>query len=265
MSRCRGGARDRTRTPLLGLTLLALTLLGGCNTLERLETVGRAPELSPIGPRPTRPVDLAAAAALPMPPPEPPQSAGANSLWRSGAKGFFRDQRARRVGDVLTVQITISDRAALSNETTRSRRSADSLGVDRLLGLETKLDDVLPNPSGRPLDPGSLVGASSQMNNRGSGEVQRAETIRVNVAATVSQLLPNGNLLIEGRQEISVNFEVREVYVAGIARPEDITPQNTIPHDKIAELRVAYGGRGQITDVQQPRYGAQILDIILPY
>jgi flagellar L-ring protein FlgH len=137
--------------------------------------------------------------------------------------------------------------------------------VSELFGLETRLDNVLPNPDGKPLDPASLVGASSRMSNQGAGEVQRAESVRVDVAAVIAQVLPNGNLVIEGRQEVRVNFEVREVYVAGIARPEDVTPLNTIPHDKVAELRVAYGGRGQITDVQQPRYGSQVLDILLPY
>ena len=245
--------------------VVLLLVVAGCGTLERLEQVGQAPELSPIGGAPPGRSPAQRAVMLPMPPPEPMQSAGASSLWRSGAKGFFRDQRARRVGDVLTVQVTISDRAALSNETSRSRKASDGLGIDSMFGLETKLDNLLPNPSSKPLDPGSLVGASSRASNQGVGEVQRQETIRMNVAGVITQLLPNGNLVLEGRQEVRVNFEVREVYVAGIARPEDITPLNTIPHDKIAELRVAYGGRGQLTDVQQPRYGQQVLDILMPY
>ena len=259
MSRCPSSA--------CGAAIVVALLLaaGGCGTLERLERVGRAPELSPIGGAPPGQSPARRPIALPMPPPEPVQSTGASSLWRSGAKGFFRDQRARRLGDVLTVQVTIADRAALSNETSRSRKAADGLGIDGLFGLETKLDNILPNPSSKPLDPGSLVGASSRMSNEGAGEVQRQESIRMNVAAVITQLLPNGNLVLEGRQEVRVNFEVREVYVAGIARPEDITPLNTVPHDKIAELRVAYGGRGQLTDVQQPRYGQQLLDIILPF
>jgi flagellar L-ring protein precursor FlgH len=243
--------------------LLCCVVLAGCNTLSRLEEIGRPPELSPIGnpaaqqgPTPV---------SLPMPAPEPLQSAGANSLWRSGAKGFFRDQRARRVGDILTVQVTIDDRAELSNETSRSRSTEDNLGISEFFGLETKLDNVLPNPDSKPLDPSALVGASSGMSHQGSGEVDREEDIKVNVAALITQILPNGNLVLQGRQEIRVNFEMREVFVGGIVRPEDITPRNTIPHDKIAELRVAYGGRGQLTDVQQPRYGAQVLDILLPY
>ena len=246
------------------LAALALSaLLAGCNTLDRLQHVGREPELTPIGPSPDHPTPQPI--SLPMPPPEPMPSAGSNSLWRSGAKGFFRDQRARRIGDVLTVQITVTDKAALSNATTRSRDNSDSLGVPNFFGLENKLGKILPSGGPGPYDTSSLVAASSKSTNQGSGQVQRAESIQTNVAAMITQVLPNGNLVIAGRQEIRVNFEVRDVYVTGIVRPEDITPQNTIPHDKIAELRVAYGGRGQITDVQQPRYGSQMLDILLPY
>ena len=128
-------------------------------------------------------------------------------------------------------------------------------------GYESKLDKIFPNA----VDPDNLVDLNSDMLNSGRGNTSRNEEITLNVAAVVTQVLPNGNLVLQGRQEVRVNFEVRELYVAGVARREDIRPDNTIPHDKIAELRVAYGGRGQITDVQQPRYGAQVLDIILPY
>ncbi len=241
------------------LVLPLVLLLAACNAGERLGRVGKAPELNPIEnpvERPDyRPI------SLPMPPPEPNRSAGANSLWREGARGFFRDQRARRVGDILTVEIVIEDKAALSNETSRSRAASDELGLSNLLGLQNKLVELLPGNQ----NPGSLVGTDSQMNNSGRGKTGRSESIDMNVAAVIVQTLPNGNHVIEGRQEVRVNFEVREVYLAGIVRPEDVTPNNTISHEKIAELRVAYGGRGLITDVQQPRYGAQVLDILLPY
>lgn len=236
---------------------------GGCNTLERLSQVGRVPELAPIENPVERPEWKPV--RLPMPAPEPTVAAGANSLWRSGARGFFRDQRARRVGDILTVEVTITDKAKLSNETVRTRKNAEDLALADLLGFENKLQKLLPSSDGNPLKPSSLVDLDSATSNKGTGEVDRAETVRARIAAVVVQELPNGNLVIQGRQEVRVNYEVREIVVAGVVRPEDITPRNTITHDKIAELRVGYGGRGQLTDVQQPRYGAQILDILLPY
>jgi flagellar L-ring protein precursor FlgH len=247
------------------LLVAALLPLAGCTVADRLAEVGRVPGLSPIE-NPAREPGYRPV-SLPMPEPEPQPSASANSLWRSGAKGFFRDQRARRVGDVLTVQLSIADKATLSNESSRARQAKDGFGMPSFFGLEKRLAKVLPDggSNGTPVDPSSLVDLNSQSANQGRGGIARSETISTDIAAVITQLLPNGNLVIQGRQEIRVNFELREVVVAGIVRPEDITPRNTISHDKIAELRVAYGGRGQITDVQQPRYGAQVLDILLPY
>jgi flagellar L-ring protein precursor FlgH len=198
--------------------------------------------------------------SLPMPAQEP-EIYPANSLWRQGARSFFKDQRARTVGDVLTVEVTIADEATLRNETQRTRDNEDNFSASHFFGLESKLDKIFPNA----VDPDNLIDLNSELLNAGRGNTARTEEIRLNVAAVVTQVLPNGNLVIQGRQEVRVNFEVRELYVAGVARREDIRPDNTIQHDKIAELRVAYGGRGQITDVQQPCYGAQVLDIILPY
>ncbi len=239
--------------------LLALLALGGCaNLFERLAAVGEEPELSPID----NPVEQPAyqPVSLPMPAQEP-EIYPANSLWRQGARSFFKDQRARTVGDVVTVQVTIADEATLSNETSRTRQNSDDLSASAFFGLESRLADVLPNA----VDPSNLVELESELEHGGRGNTARTEEIRLNIAAVVIQVLPNGNLVIQGRQEVRVNFEVRELYVAGVARPVDITPDNEIRHDQIAELRVAYGGRGQITDVQQPRYGAQVLDVILPY
>ena len=241
------------------LPWLGLMLLGGCaNTIERLSQVGQAPELTPI----ENPVAQAGyrPVLLPMPAHEP-EVYPANSLWRQGARSFFKDQRARTVGDVLKVEVTIADEATLRNETQRSRANEDSLSASNFFGLESRLDNFLPDA----VDPSNLVDLESELEHGGRGNTARTEEIRLNIAAVVVQVLPNGNLAIQGRQEVRVNFEVRELYVAGVVRREDITPDNTIQHDQIAELRVAYGGRGQITDVQQPRYGAQVLDVILPY
>jgi len=234
-------------------------VLAGCNAAERLQHVGSAPDLSPI----TNPEEEAGyrPVSMPMPPPEPLSPTKSNSLWRTGARGFFKDQRARRVGDILTVDVTIQDEARLRNETVRSRDNADDLAIGGLFGLDQVLDEALPDD----FDPDAAVDLSSSLSNRGQGSVRRDEEIELQVAAVIVQVLPNGNLVIRGRQEVRVNFEVRELIIGGIVRPEDITPTNSIPHDQIAELRVAYGGRGQITDVQQPRYGSQVLDILLPF
>jgi flagellar L-ring protein precursor FlgH len=238
---------------------LVAVALAGCSAVDRLEQVGRAPDLTPIENPQTRagyqPV------SMPMPPPEPESPTHSNSLWRTGARGFFKDQRARRVGDILTVDVTIEDEARLDNQTTRSRTNSDNLGLNGLFGVPQLADAAFANS----FEPEAAVDLSSSMANRGEGSVARNEEIELQVAAIIVQVLPNGNLVIQGRQEVRVNFEVRELVSAGVVRPEDISPTNTIPHDQIAELRVAYGGRGQISDVQQPRYGSQVLDILLPF
>lgn len=234
--------------------------LGACSsTVDRLNAVGQAPALSAID-NPTtipgyRPV------SMPMPAPEPPVY-NANSLWRSGARAFFRDQRAARIGDILTVIVQVTDSAVINNKTSRTRDNKEQMGAAALAGFEGVLvDKVLPDGA----NASGLVDLNSEAGSEGEGTVNRREAIRTRVAAVVTQILPNGNLVIEGRQEVRINFEVRELVVAGIVRPEDINADNTIDSAKIAEARIAYGGRGQISDVQQPRYGQQILDIILPF
>ena len=158
------------------------------------------------------------------------------------------------------MKVNVTDKANLANETKRSRANTESFGLPNALGLEN-------NAVGKALGVGAtaLLSATSNSANDGAGSVQRAETVTTNVAAVVTQVLPNGNLVVEGKQEIRINFEVRELIVAGVVRPEDIESDNTIDSTKIAQARIAYGGRGQITDVQQPRYGQQIVDILLPF
>jgi flagellar L-ring protein precursor FlgH len=230
-----------------------LALLGGCATFDRLKTVGEAPTLTPIA-NPTaqpgyRPV------VMPMPT-ITPVAYQPNSLFATGASGFFKDQRAHKVGDILTVLVTIADQAQISNQTSAKRTSTNSAGVGGALGslFGAAVPGVEPS-----------IDTSSGINNAGQGSVNRSESMITQVAAVVTQVLPNGNLVIEGHQEVRVNFEVRDLIIAGIVRPEDIGSDNTIPSAKIAEARIAYGGRGQITDVQQPRYGQQIMDAILPF
>ncbi len=249
-----------SRTTLrAGAALCLLLALSACgNTQRRLAEIGQEPKL-------TRVVDPTAVpgyqpVVMPMPAPMPMERQ-ANSLWRNGGRAFLKDQRASTVGDILTVLIRIDDKAQIQNRTTRTRNNSESAGLPSFLGLESKLGKILPSA----VDPASLIDLQSGTANEGSGAVNRGEAINLKIAALVTQVLPNGNMAIQGRQEVRVNFEVRELLIAGVVRPEDISSENAITYEKIAEARIAYGGRGQISDVQQPRYGQQIYDVIFPW
>ena len=237
------------------LTGLATISLAGCGAADRLANVGKAPSLSAIeDPTATpgyKPV------SLPMPAPEQPVYQ-ANSLWRSGSRGFFKDQRAMRIGDILTVKVSFKDSANISDTTARSRKNGENMGVNSLFGAQGMVV-----PSGT--DPANMVDASSTSSSTGAGSVSRSEALTTNVGAVITQILPNGNMVIEGKQEVRVNNEIRELIVAGIVRPEDVESDNTIDSTKIAQGRISYGGRGQISDVQQPRYGQQVMDVLLPF
>jgi flagellar L-ring protein FlgH len=241
------------------LTAAALAILcvaSGCSSIDRLSQIGEQPKLAAIENPTTQPGYKPV--QMPMPKPET-VSYNANSLWRNGSRAFFKDQRAARVGDLLTVIVNITDKANIANETQRSRTNKEDSGISDFAGSKTlglQAQKVLP---------GRLLTADSTSSSDGKGSVVRQEALQTNVAAVVTQVLPNGNLVVEGKQEIRVNYEIRELIVAGIVRPEDIQSDNTIDSSKIAQARIAYGGRGQISDVQQPRYGQQVMDVLLPF
>lgn len=247
------------RMPIRYVPIFALSFMAmGCTTLDRLAQVGEAPPLTRIqNPRAApnyRPV------SMPMPAPRP-VTRQPNSLWRTGARAFFKDQRAAEVGDIITVVIDLNEKAKLDNKTTRTRTNAEDASAKALFGYEKGLDRIFPNEVSN--DP--LVDLDSTTKSEGEGTIDRQEDIELRVAAVISQILPNGNLVLHGRQELRVNFEVRELQVAGVVRPADIASDNTVTFDKIAEARLAYGGRGHITDVQQPRIGQQVFDILFPF
>ena len=249
--------RVLSRKALLTSGLLALSIgLVGCGTSNQLKEVGKTPALSNID-------DPTAAAgykpvSLPMPAPEPAVYT-ANSLWRSNDQSFFRDGRARRVGDILTINVTIDDEAEFENTTERNRTSGRGLGVGT--GVLGSIFSLVPGVT----DTGAIVSANATTNTNGDGSIERSEQLETTIAAVIVQKLPNGNLVIEGKQEVRVNSEIRELVVAGIIRQDDIQPDNTIESTKIAQARISYGGRGHITQVQQPGYGQQIVDILSPF
>ena len=247
---------NRSRLPTSLAVVLAGGLLGSCSALDRLKNIGEQPALSAIE-NPTaqpgyKPVQM------PMPAPQPAVY-NPNSLWRNGSRAFFKDQRAMQVGDIMTVKVKITDKAAIENGTKRSRDSKEDSGVTDFIGSKLLTGDAAK------LMPGKILSTDSTSSTDNKGSVNRQEALLTNVAAVVTQVLPNGNLVVEGKQEVRVNFEIRELIVAGSVRPVDIESDNTIDSTKIAQARIAYGGRGQITDVQQPRYGQQVMDILLPF
>lgn len=249
--------RLNKKTKLL-TTVSAVLLLSACNAGSRLADIGKAPDMAPI----QNPAETGEYKTVSMPmPPVQEVKTESNSLWSGNRQTFFKDQRANNIGDILTVMIDIDDEAELENETERTRSNSENAGLDSILGYEQNLLNILP----QGVVAGDLVDADSTSSSRGSGSTEREEEVRMKLAATVTQILPNGNMVIQGRQEVRVNFEKRVLELAGVIRPEDILTDNTISYDKIAEARISYGGKGQITDVQQPRYGQQVYDILFPF
>lgn len=247
---------QRVRLSTIASVAVIGAAMGGCSSIDRIAAIGERPALAAIE-NPTsqpgyKPVQM------PMPTPQV-ASYSPNSLWRNGSRAFFKDQRARQIGDILTITVNITDKATFDNETKRSRASKEDSGVKDFAGSK-----LLTGPAALVM-PGKILSTEGTASSEGKGSVNRQEALQTNVAAVVTQVLPNGNLVVEGKQEVRVNFEIRELIVAGIVRPEDIQSDNTIDSSKIAQARIAYGGRGQITDVQQPRYGQQVLDVLLPF
>src|SRR5579863_2684439 len=244
------------RLALTGTMLTIVSFAGGCSGIDRLSQIGEEPKLSAIENPTTQPGYKPV--QMPMPKPET-VSYNPNSLWRNGSRSFFKDQRAHQIGDLLTVTVNITDQANFANETQRSRSASEDSGITAFLG------SALLGTNSRTALPGRLLTADSTMATDGKGAIVRQETLQTNVAAIVTQVLPNGNLVVEGKQEIRVNYEKRELIVAGIVRPEDIQSDNTIDSSKIAQARIAYGGHGEISDIQHPRYGSQVMDVLLPF
>lgn len=263
------------------LALLAMSAsVVGCATTERAaftqdalatsgavynaahRAVGAAfgpPQLQPVA----SPVALTGGLQQSMPQPIFPNAAtpAPNSLWQAGSRSFFNDQRASRIGDIITVNIEIDDKAELSNSSNRSRESSTAAGLSHFFGLEGTLGDIF-NSS---FDPENMVGGEATSEHSGTGAINREEKIELTVAAVIVDRLPNGNLVIAGRQEVRINAELRELTVSGVIRPEDVTANNTINHTQIAEARISYGGRGQISAVQRPNWGQRLGDAITPW
>ncbi|MBR1604956.1 MAG: flagellar basal body L-ring protein FlgH [Alphaproteobacteria bacterium] len=250
----------KTNIGKVAVVMAMTTFLSGCNTWSRLQEWDKEPAISPI----TNPLEAQNYQPItqPTPPPSAGEYAGINSLWRKGSSGFFQDQRASKVGDIITVNISAKDTASLKNKTEQTRdTNKDSVNVNAIAGYEKYINKYLPNG----VNAAALFDVKSDHDVTGEGKIDRSEKIDMTMAAVVTQVLPNDNLVIEGTQEIRVNYELRQLTMRGIIRRADISSANVIDSSKIAELRVSYGGRGTVSDMQQPRYGRQLIDILSPF
>ena len=246
--------RKSTTLSTFGL-LLAMSGLAACSTANSLLS---EPQLTPI----SNPDTIVGAVPVTAPAPQYVQvEQEPNSLWRAGARGFFKDQRASTIGDILTVDINITDTASLSNSTSTSRTGAQDAEVTGLFGLQEPLEQFLPGANSL----GTGLGTSSSSSSQGIGSVNRAENIQLTVAAVITDVLPNGNFVIAGSQEVKVNAEVRELVVSGIIRPKDISATNTIMHTQLAQARISYGGRGDLSTIQRPGYGQRVVQKVMPF
>jgi flagellar L-ring protein precursor FlgH len=237
------------------VSALACLMLAGCGSLTRLSELGRAPAMTPTA-DPTkdptwRPV------SMPMPAREPTPNE-VNALWRSGSRAFFKDQRAAQVGDIVTILVAMNDTANMKNATTTGRTGGETGSLAQFFGMQSLLPKTITDPS-------KILDVGSTSTNGGTGQIQRNETVTIRLAGVVTQVLPNGNLVVSARQEFRVNNELRELQVTGVIRPQDIASDNTVLHDRMAEARIAYGGRGELTEVQHTRWGQQLMDILLPF
>ena len=242
---------------LIAITL-ATAVLTSCNAASRLKQIGETPPLTTIQDPKTQPGYQPV--SLPMPTPIITERQP-NSLWKAGSRAFFKDQRAAQVGDILTVLVNFTDKAQFNNETQLQRTTNEQDTMPQVMGFQTQIQKILPHAS----NPANLIDITGATNNDGKATINRQEQVTLEVAALVTQVLPNGNLVVQGHQEIRVNYEVRDLQVTGVLRPQDISSINTVALDKLAEARVSYGGRGQLTNTQQPRYGEQLLDIVAPF
>jgi flagellar L-ring protein FlgH len=241
---------------IIVITGIMTGMLGGC--FSAVNDVGRPPQMSPVGSglNPDR------GAFLTQPAPAVAYKPG-NSLWQDSSAELFRDQRAMKIGDVVTVKISIKDNASMVNNTHGKRDASRNLEMNDTVGMSAS--DVAGSHIKTNINGFLTAKNHGYTESKAEGTLTRSENIDLLVAATVTEVLPNGNLVVSGQQEVRVNFELRELKVAGVVRPRDISAENAIAYDKVAEARISYGGRGPVQVIQQPGVGQQLMDIFAPF
>jgi flagellar L-ring protein precursor FlgH len=231
---------------------IVATLLAGCSAIDRLKNVGEVPALSEVD----NPTARAGYKPVQMPMPAlQPAAYNPNSLWRNGSRAFFKDQRAHQIGDILTVKVNFTDKANIANETQRSRSNSEDSGIDNFFGKDKVFNFAIP---------GRLLTADSTASSEGKGSVQRQEALSTNVAGVVTQVLPNGNLVIEGVRVVTFSGETQYVVLHGVVRPDDIARDNSVVSTNIADARVEFYAEGAITDAQKRGWLAKVYEKLRP-
>lgn len=204
--------------------------------------------------------NLLAADDNPLPPSAPISETG--SLWSdSGYQQFlYYDQKAKAVGDLVTVKVVESSSASRTASTSLSRDSSIEAGVSALAGLETQAATLRPE-----LKPSALLGASTSNNFEGDGSTTRSGSLTAVITAKVIQVLPNRNLVIVGQQEVKINNELQILTVRGVVRPQDIAINNVVLSTYIADAKIEYAGTGVVTDKQKPGWLARTVDKVWPF
>lgn len=234
---------------LTAIVATILPLLAGCQS-QAIKEIGKAPAMSPIGSG----LRYGQGQEMSLYPKKPRQVSRGYSLWSDSQAALFKDSRALNVGDILTVNIQINDTASFNNDTKRSRKNAQDLKFS-----------ASASAGGFSASPSASIGNGTDTSTNGSGSVKRSEKLTLRVAAVVTGVLENGNLVISGSQEVRVNQELRILNVAGIVRPQDVNSDNQVSYDRIAEARISYGGRGRLSEVQNPPVGQQLIDLVSPF
>ena len=246
---------------LITLIFFSLLLASCSNTIEKLSRIGKAPEFAKI--------ELPAIDIAPQDETKKHTQTQVNqryaqrvnSLWSPGSNNFFRNKHNWRLGDIIMVKVDITDSAKIDNSTQHTRKGGETVGIPNVLGLEKTIAEAVSSDG----KAANLISTNNQHQHQGSGNISRKEAVSTEISALVTQIFQNGNLLIQGKQEVRINNELREVTIAGIIRPRDISDANTIKSEQMAEARISYGGRGSVSDVQEPRIGNQVIDILSPF
>lgn len=182
------------------------------------------------------------------------------SLYAEGAPGLLEDPNASRVGDLLVVKIDEKDLASHQADTTLNKSDATNYGLPSAFGFGPALQKKYPG-----LNLASLFSSTSDQKFTGAGQIQRQGQVTATLPVRVMQILPSGDLFIEGTKVVMVGDEEHHIYVSGIVRHIDIADDDSVPSSRIADAEIEYTGRGDISDTQRRGWLGRALSKLWPF